>query len=943
MLYADTHIFGSHDGYGTRAKSAGVTPQEERDLTEFGYSDTYTHSHLTSLATIPSAYGRRLQSGRFAVTRVFAGPMDIAGRTTLEFRSLILSATDYLAVRKSLPALLKETKFWQGPHFRQDSGGRFTQPSGNRQDLGLEEWKLFDGWYKLQALGKAWLVVDESLSDSVLALAAAIHEEDALSFAWGVRLLNPVHWTQVLSLCAEGSTQVSGGRVYGVNKTGWCEPRLESYYRQQPNRIPSIQQILTGTIVGAPIEPSKPHGEGVGNTGHTQAPSTRRLWRWLCAAAVLVLVVGLCVIAFAMQGRVGGAAVRPHVEYRENEAKMFVTWTSGTLEQFDEKSNWTAVESKTGTAAELDAEPGRRYRFRVKPLWLMPFRGTFETVDQEIPVRLRLQEHDRILYIQCTNAPIAWSEQRRLCTIPCETTADLSPLLCDPKQWSCDNTATDKWIFQRCDLPKELAIPVGVRVKRSEKKEDSWETASPGPKATIYASGGSSPCVWRCLAHDEQCPPGESIFLLPQEDKVPPETSYDLSREAIKETCVEEKDFSQKESQVTFDFPVPGATFEYQEKSSPPSADWTPCERIESKTFSFRGTAGKTYLVRRKLDSGSTICHLEYPIKETPPPIAAAPPPKLPDCKFEANEGHILVTWDPKALGTGKKVLLWRKNVKGPGDEKPLPFDVQDGTYKDIEVVAGDRYQYCLAYEDTPPSTWKGPSAVLAIKYPKDVEELKGRVESTFKEIAALLEELVKLRKEVDQPKSPTAPPKQEAKRQAEASFQAKLAEARESLAKWDTKFTELEREHETAKEQASPNAPRPIEDKLLKDIDSYLHGPKGSSWNRLLQLITDYLCLEQAQAWNRQPPTDYQDSDSKSPKSPTQRGFKCKCEQADSNRNSKSPSPKVTLYKDTQEVVEEEIKIVCKTLPTGSTESSLNELFVSVLDRIKKMPKATR
>lgn len=945
MLYADTHIFGSHDGYGTRAKSAGVTPQEERDLTEFGYSDTYTHSHLTSLATIPSAYGRRLQSGRFAVTRVFAGPMDIAGRTTLEFRSLILSAADYLAVRKSLPALLKETKFWQGSHFRQDSGVRFTQPSSNRQDLGLEEWKLFDGWYKLQALGKAWLVVDESLSDSVLALAAAIHEEDALSFAWGVRLLNPVHWTQVLSLSAEGSTRVSGGQVYGVNKTGWCEPRLKLYYRQQPNAIPSIQQILAGTIVGSPIEPSKPHGEGVGNAGHTQAPSTRCLWRWLFAAAVLVLVLGLCVIAFVMQGRVGGAAVRPHVEYRENEAKMFVTWTSGTLEQFDETSNWTTVkratESKTGWSAEMDAQPGRRYRFRVKPSWTAQFRGTLETVDMDIPVHLELElklEKDSdsgTLYIRCTKVPVAWHEHRRICTVPCGAMPADPATLCTVYEtlppWECDATVPNKLMFQRSDLPKELAIPVEVWLKSSGKSEEKWTHL--GKEATRYVSSGPDPCDWKTLAHDKQCPPlSESIFLLPTDNKGSPETSYDLSREVIEEKCLTQADLRQEGSKVTFDFPVPSATFEYQEKLSPPSAGWKDCDESKPGTFSFPSTAGKTYSVRRKLDSCGTTCEvLDHSIEETPPPTAPAPPPELPDCKLAPEEGRILVTWDRKDLSTDKKVLLWRKHIQEA--KSPPKFlqivSVRDGKYEDTDVVAGDRYEYCLAYEGTPPSTWS--ISVLAIKYPKDVKALKDEVERTFKEIAALLEEIVELRKEVDDSQSSTP------RTTREANFQDKLTEARTDLAKWRETFEELEEKYRTAEEKKIQNAG--IEAQLLKDIDSYLHGSKGKSkdksWELLLRLMNDYLCLEEALAWNVQPPTEYTYSDSNSS---SQRGLTCQCPKADSNR--KSHPPKVTLYKDTREVVLKEIENVCETLPIGSTESSLKglkELFVSVIDRVKK------
>ena len=94
-VLVETHVFGSHEGYTTRAKSPGVNQDEEVELTRFGFSQTSDAECLRALHSHPTAYGRTLpgrSAPRFAITRVFPGPLDVAGRVTLEFRSILLHA-----------------------------------------------------------------------------------------------------------------------------------------------------------------------------------------------------------------------------------------------------------------------------------------------------------------------------------------------------------------------------------------------------------------------------------------------------------------------------------------------------------------------------------------------------------------------------------------------------------------------------------------------------------------------------------------------------------------------------------------------------------------------------------------------------------------------------------------------------------------------------------
>ena len=71
-----------------------------------------------------------------AITRVMVGPLDDGGRPTLERRTMIVSAADYLAIRHDLKALIKDN-VWGSSAF---AGGLPIQvPSGGTSRRGAAD------------------------------------------------------------------------------------------------------------------------------------------------------------------------------------------------------------------------------------------------------------------------------------------------------------------------------------------------------------------------------------------------------------------------------------------------------------------------------------------------------------------------------------------------------------------------------------------------------------------------------------------------------------------------------------------------------------------------------------------------------------------------------------------------------------------------------------
>jgi hypothetical protein len=98
VIQVSTHLFGSTDGYQTLAKSADVSEAEERALSIFGFGSPQSPQEIEELQHRPSVAGKLLPSGRFAITRLFPGGPDVAGRDTVERRSIIFTAKQWKSV-----------------------------------------------------------------------------------------------------------------------------------------------------------------------------------------------------------------------------------------------------------------------------------------------------------------------------------------------------------------------------------------------------------------------------------------------------------------------------------------------------------------------------------------------------------------------------------------------------------------------------------------------------------------------------------------------------------------------------------------------------------------------------------------------------------------------------------------------------------------------------
>ena len=192
MIRVSTHLFGSTDGYHTLAKSADVSEAEDHALSIFGFGSPKSQEEIDQLAQHPSVAGRLLPGGRFAITRLFPGEPDVAGRETVERRSILFSAHDWkTVVRCDLESLLQDSHAFEREAFT--NAAEHSVHVNDSEDLlpsfGELERRLYDILLSTPRQNACALVADDPANRrGLLQLLKLLQGNEAIQLSWGLGL-----------------------------------------------------------------------------------------------------------------------------------------------------------------------------------------------------------------------------------------------------------------------------------------------------------------------------------------------------------------------------------------------------------------------------------------------------------------------------------------------------------------------------------------------------------------------------------------------------------------------------------------------------------------------------------------------------------------------------------------------------------------------------------
>lgn len=192
MTPAQTHLFGSTDGYRTLARSSEVSDADDAALAALGFGSPRTEDEFGVLENELCVAGRPLPSGHYAITRVFAGPPDVAGRRTIERRTLILEMRAWESLAGSdLWNTLRDERNWTRDAFA--NGEEIRVRRHDTDDLmptpGEAERRVFDALLQARVRRRcAAFPNGEPWTRAILRLPNLLPRDETHSLGWGVGL-----------------------------------------------------------------------------------------------------------------------------------------------------------------------------------------------------------------------------------------------------------------------------------------------------------------------------------------------------------------------------------------------------------------------------------------------------------------------------------------------------------------------------------------------------------------------------------------------------------------------------------------------------------------------------------------------------------------------------------------------------------------------------------
>lgn len=340
----DTHLFGSRGGYRTVSASPGVSSRERSELEIFSFGQLSDRVAQQGLLDRAAAFGRRLASGRFAVTRIVPGPDDDGGRPTLELRTVLLSREAYHAAARAGLALLLDTgALWSATAFAE--GGTLAVAIRSATPTAADDAhrRIADAWHGARSSPSQMVRVGGEHASRVLDLASLLDGSDLDELRWGIGVLSTAVPVDLFTLSPNGSA--SGRRVVrdAAMAGAWRHPQLARLPDRGPwpsLRASSAAPASVARSGGEPLIPSEWTYTG-------PLPSfrqARRRWPIAMAAAVLLIAVVVVVVLAVQATRPTGGGER-------------VARATGGVQQSDKESTATKVPTTTGHGSTSGASP----------------------------------------------------------------------------------------------------------------------------------------------------------------------------------------------------------------------------------------------------------------------------------------------------------------------------------------------------------------------------------------------------------------------------------------------------------------------------------------------------------------------------------------------------------------------------------------------------------
>jgi len=209
MAKALLHIIRLRSGVTHVDATPGIGAVDSAELERLPLGNLATPREVARLATAPTVFGRRLRSGRYAVTRILPAPPEDGGPDAVDAVSLVMPSLAYARAAGSLSEFALDKRFWRLARLSVARGvdlpeAECTTPAADPRVL-----RAFDAWLAARRRqGVAVLAPDDAVG--ILAMAGWLDADDAPECRWGIGVLSldaPVEVCTISPIAGLASTR----------------------------------------------------------------------------------------------------------------------------------------------------------------------------------------------------------------------------------------------------------------------------------------------------------------------------------------------------------------------------------------------------------------------------------------------------------------------------------------------------------------------------------------------------------------------------------------------------------------------------------------------------------------------------------------------------------------------------------------------------------------
>ncbi len=284
-LLAEVHLYGSDKGYKELSASLGIAISDRNFLSQTGFGDAHDEKMLSSFEHEPTFCIRPLPSGKFGITRCFAGPRDEGGRSTIELRTLIITQTAWDKIRKcNLSIYLNDSTIWTRNNFIQESEIAVKVDTNTVPPTVTNESKCIYSALRENPAGPFASKYSARAVDSLFALIASLPDSDTAHLSWGFRMIGT---SMQLSMCILHSSIHRFGLASEINLQNaavFKSLNIKSLY--QANQSPKTQRTSDELLNQDELLPL--------NANHRLQKSRKKLLILsVCSAVIIAAIAGL--------------------------------------------------------------------------------------------------------------------------------------------------------------------------------------------------------------------------------------------------------------------------------------------------------------------------------------------------------------------------------------------------------------------------------------------------------------------------------------------------------------------------------------------------------------------------------------------------------------------------------------------------------------------------